>query len=97
MYSPLQVRITIADLHRIQFLSVLNLTMPDSETRGSAQGSGGAYVRTTTVDDLDELGAMTQRAFISSSPQMFFSGATPVRSRFLTCCAAGISVIDCPR
>jgi hypothetical protein len=72
MYSPLQVRITIVDLHRLQFLSVLNLTMPDSETRGSAQGSGAAYVRTATVDDLDELGAMTQRAFISSPPQMFF-------------------------
>ncbi|KAJ7315427.1 hypothetical protein DFH08DRAFT_972124 [Mycena albidolilacea] len=50
--------------------------MPDSETHGSAQGSGGAHVRTATVDDLDELGATTQRAFISSPPQMFFSGAT---------------------
>jgi hypothetical protein len=94
MCSPLQVQITTVDLYRLQFLSVLNLTMPDSETHGSAQGSGGAYVRTAAVDDLDELGAITRRAFISSPPQMFFSGATSVRSRFLTCCAAGIPAID---
>jgi hypothetical protein len=53
--------------------------MPNSETRGSGQG---AYVRTATVYDLDELAAMTQRAFISSPPQTFFSGATAVRARF---------------
>ncbi|KAJ7315429.1 hypothetical protein DFH08DRAFT_820682 [Mycena albidolilacea] len=47
--------------------------MPNSKSHGSGQG---AYVRTATVYDLDELAAMTQRAFISNPPQMFFSGAT---------------------
>ncbi|KAJ7927895.1 hypothetical protein B0H13DRAFT_2653321 [Mycena leptocephala] len=35
----------------------------------------GAYVRTATLEDLDEIAAMKQRAFISSPVQTFFSGA----------------------
>ncbi|KAJ7368989.1 hypothetical protein DFH08DRAFT_37258 [Mycena albidolilacea] len=44
--------------------------MPESES------SSAAYVRIATVEDLDELAAMKQRAFISSRPQNFLAGAT---------------------
>jgi hypothetical protein len=38
----------------------------------------GAHVRTATLEDLDEIAAMKQRAFISSPVQTFFSGAKAV-------------------
>ncbi|KAJ6562533.1 acyl-CoA N-acyltransferase [Mycena capillaripes] len=44
--------------------------MPEPES------SPAAHVRLATAEDLDELAAMGQRAFISSRPQTYLSGAT---------------------
>ncbi|KAJ7655277.1 hypothetical protein DFH06DRAFT_1329612 [Mycena polygramma] len=41
-----------------------------------SQNSPGVYIRVANAKDLNELAAMIQRAFISSPPQTFFSGAT---------------------
>ncbi|KAJ7826250.1 hypothetical protein B0H13DRAFT_2121301, partial [Mycena leptocephala] len=49
----------------------IELTMPDERFVG-------AYVRTATLEDLDEIAGMKQRAFISSPVQTFFSGAKAV-------------------
>lgn len=47
-------------------------------TTMSATPAKAPFIRVATSNDLDELARMNQKAFISSAPQTFFSGANRV-------------------